>query len=121
MFQGRIASTWTFARLMLLMIATDTSCVCILREARRDPFAQWPTFDESARNTWKGRYDLQIIDLSLHPTLAEGEQIIAVPTLIRKLPTPLRRFIGDMSQTENILTGLDLLPAATGQTPSTGG
>ncbi len=55
-----------------------------------------------------GRYDLEIIDISQHPTLAEGEQIIAAPTLIKKLPLPLRRFIGDMSQTERILLGLDL-------------
>lgn len=55
-----------------------------------------------------GRYDLEVIDISQHPTLAEGEQIIAAPTLIRKLPLPLRRFIGDMSQTERILLGLDL-------------
>lgn len=55
-----------------------------------------------------GRYDLEIVDISQHPTLAKGEQIIAAPTLIKKLPLPLRRFIGDMSQTERILLGLDL-------------
>jgi len=55
-----------------------------------------------------GRYDLEVIDISQQPTLAEGEQIIAAPTLIKKLPLPLRRFIGDMSQTERILLGLDL-------------
>jgi len=56
----------------------------------------------------QGRYDLEIVDISQHPTLAEGEQIIAAPTLIKRLPLPLRRFIGDMSQTERILLGLDL-------------
>lgn len=56
----------------------------------------------------QGRYDLEVIDISQHPTLAEGEQIIAAPTLIKKLPLPLRRLIGDMSQTERILLGLDL-------------
>ena len=55
-----------------------------------------------------GRYDLEVIDIAQHPTLAEGEQIIAAPTLIKKLPLPLRRFIGDMSQIERILLGLDL-------------
>jgi len=55
-----------------------------------------------------GRYDLEIVDISQHPALAEGEQIIAAPTLIKKLPLPLRRFIGDMSQAERILLGLDL-------------
>lgn len=57
----------------------------------------------------QGRYDLEVVDISQNPTLAEGEQIIAAPTLIKKLPHPLRRFIGDMSQTERILLGLDLL------------
>ncbi len=56
----------------------------------------------------RGRYDLEVVDISQHPTLAQGEQIIAAPTLIKKLPLPLRRFIGDMSQTERILLGLDL-------------
>ena len=55
-----------------------------------------------------GRYDLEVIDISQRPTLAEGEQIIAAPTLIKQLPLPLRRFIGDMSQTDRILLGLDL-------------
>jgi circadian clock protein KaiB len=58
----------------------------------------------------QGRYDLEVVDICQHPTLAEGEQIIAAPTLIKKLPLPLRRFIGDMSQTERILLGLDLKP-----------
>jgi circadian clock protein KaiB len=57
-----------------------------------------------------GRYELEVVDLSKHPELAEGEQIIAAPTLIKKLPLPLRRFIGDLSQTERILLGLDLRP-----------
>ena len=56
----------------------------------------------------QGRYELEIVDISQRPTLAEGEQIIAAPTLIKKLPLPLRRFIGDMSQTDRILLGLDL-------------
>ncbi len=55
-----------------------------------------------------GRYDLEVVDISENPTLAEGEQIIAAPTLIKKLPLPLRRFIGDMSATDHILLGLDL-------------
>ena len=56
----------------------------------------------------KGRYDLRVIDIYQQPTLARGEQIIAAPTLIRKLPLPLRRLIGDMASTEKILVGLDL-------------
>jgi circadian clock protein KaiB len=60
----------------------------------------------------QGRYDLEIVDISQRPALAEGEQIIAAPTLIKKLPLPLRRFIGDMSHTERILLGLDLRKAS---------
>jgi circadian clock protein KaiB len=60
----------------------------------------------------EGRYDLEVFDISQHPTLAQGEQIVAAPTLIKKAPLPLRRFIGDMSQTERILLGLDLREAA---------
>jgi circadian clock protein KaiB len=57
-----------------------------------------------------GRYDLEVIDVYQQPVLAKGEQIIAAPTLIKKLPLPLRRFIGDLSDTERILLGLDLRP-----------
>jgi circadian clock protein KaiB len=66
----------------------------------------------------KGRYELEIVDISQHPTLVEGEQIIAAPTLIKKLPLPLRRFIGDMSQTERILLGLDLREKSSGHPSS---
>lgn len=55
-----------------------------------------------------GRYDLEVIDIYQQPTLAEGEQIIAAPTLIKKLPLPLRRVIGDLSSIERVLVGLDL-------------
>jgi len=58
----------------------------------------------------KGRYELEVIDIYQQPTLAKGEQIIAAPTLLKKLPLPLRKFIGDMSDTERILVGLDLRP-----------
>ena len=59
----------------------------------------------------EGRYDLQVVDIYQQPVLAEGEQIIAAPTLVKKLPLPLRRFIGDMSNTERILVGMDLRTA----------
>jgi circadian clock protein KaiB len=58
-----------------------------------------------------GRYDLEVIDVYQQPTLARGEQIIAAPTLIKKLPLPLRRIIGDMSNIDRVLVGLDLVPA----------
>lgn len=56
------------------------------------------------------RYDLEVIDIYQQPALAKGEQVIAAPTLIKKLPLPLRRFIGDLSDTERLLVGLDLRP-----------
>jgi len=55
-----------------------------------------------------GRYDLEIIDIYQKPALLRGEQIVAVPTLIKKLPVPLRRLIGDMQDEERLLFGLDL-------------
>lgn len=58
----------------------------------------------------KGRYELEVIDIYQQPVLAQGEQIVAAPTLVKKLPEPLRRFIGDMTDTERILIGLDLRP-----------
>ncbi len=66
-----------------------------------------------------GRYDLEVVDIYQQPVLAEGEQIIAAPTLIRKLPLPLRRFIGNMSDTERILVGMDLRTAGEKETART--
>ena len=57
-----------------------------------------------------GRYELKVIDIYQQPELAKGEQIIATPTLIKKQPLPLRRLIGDMSNTEKFLVGIDLKP-----------
>ena len=57
-----------------------------------------------------GTYELEVIDLYQQPVLAQGEQIIAAPTLIKRLPLPLRRVIGDMSNTDRVLIGLDLRP-----------
>jgi circadian clock protein KaiB len=60
------------------------------------------------REYLEGRYELEVIDLFQHPGLAVDEQIIAAPTLIKKLPLPFRRIIGDMSNKEKVLLGLDL-------------
>jgi len=57
-----------------------------------------------------GRYELQVIDVYQQPELTRSEQIVAIPTLIKKLPLPLRRLIGDMSDEERVLVGLDILP-----------
>ena len=55
-----------------------------------------------------GRYDLEVIDIFKRPVLAKEEQIIATPTLVKRLPAPLRRFIGDLSEKQKVLVGLDL-------------
>jgi circadian clock protein KaiB len=62
-----------------------------------------------------GQYHIEIIDLLENPHLARGDQILAIPTLVRKLPTPVRKIIGDLSNTERVLVGLDVRPR-TGET-----
>ncbi len=59
-----------------------------------------------------GRYQIDVVDLMKHPELAKGDQIFALPTLVRKLPEPVRKIIGDLSNTERVLVGLDLRPRA---------
>jgi circadian clock protein KaiB len=66
----------------------------------------------------KGRYELEVIDIYQQPVLTKGEQIIAAPTLIKKLPLPIRRIIGDMSNRDRVLLGLDLVEAAGADRPS---
>lgn len=58
----------------------------------------------------QGRYRIEVIDLLEHPQLARGHQILALPTLVRKLPEPIRKLVGDLSDTERALVGLDLRP-----------
>lgn len=57
-----------------------------------------------------GRYDIEVIDLLENPRLAAGDEIVAIPTLVRKLPTPVRKIIGNLSNTERVLVGLQLRP-----------
>jgi circadian clock protein KaiB len=57
----------------------------------------------------KGKYQIEVIDLLKHPQLARDDQILAVPTLVRKLPRPVRNIVGDLSDTERVLVGLDLI------------
>ena len=59
----------------------------------------------------KGRYKLEVVDLLVNPQLAEGDQILAIPTLVRKVPEPIRKIIGDLSNEERVLVGLDVRPA----------
>jgi circadian clock protein KaiB len=57
-----------------------------------------------------GQYRIEVIDLVENPQLAKGDQILAIPTLVRKLPQPIRKIIGDLSNTERVLVGLDIVP-----------
>lgn len=59
----------------------------------------------------QGRYKLEVVDLLQNPQLAEGDQILAIPTLVRKVPVPIRKIIGDLSNEERVLVGLDIRPA----------
>jgi circadian clock protein KaiB len=57
-----------------------------------------------------GQYTIEVIDLLVHPQLAEGDQILAIPTLVKKVPEPVRKIIGDLSNKEKVLVGLDIRP-----------
>lgn len=61
----------------------------------------------------KGKYSIEIIDLLEKPQLAEGDQILAIPTLVKKVPEPVRKIIGDLSNVEKVLVGLDIRPRIT--------
>lgn len=58
----------------------------------------------------KGRYKIEVIDLLVKPQLAQGDQILAIPTLVRKVPEPIRKIIGDLSNEDKVLVGLDIKP-----------
>lgn len=58
----------------------------------------------------KGIYEIEVIDLLVNPQLAEGDQILAIPTLVKKVPEPVRKIIGDLSNEEKVLVGLDIRP-----------
>ncbi len=60
----------------------------------------------------QGRYSIEVIDLLKNPTLASGDQIIAIPTLVRQLPPPVKKIIGDLTNTERVIVGLNLVPIA---------
>lgn len=62
-------------------------------------------------NHLAGKYSLEVVDLCVNPQLAQGDQIVAIPTLVRRLPEPMRKIIGDLSNEERVLVGLQLRPA----------
>ena len=76
-------------------------------EGRRAPS---PTCARSARSTWRAATRIEVVDLIENPALGRGDQILALPTLVRQLPTPIKKIIGDLSNTERVLVGLDLRP-----------
>jgi len=69
----------------------------------------------------EGQYDLEVIDIYQQPVLARGEQIIAAPTLVKQLPLPMRRIIGDMSDRDRVLLGLDIVRVPRALPPPDGG
>ena len=85
---------------------------------RPSQWPRWPTSSGCATSTCREKYTIEVVDLLTNPKLAEGDQIVAIPTLVRKLPAPMRRIIGDLSNTERALVGLDLKPR---NTPAPGG
>lgn len=74
--------------------------------------AAFSNLKKICENHLKGRYRIDVIDLVEQPQLSKGDQIFAIPTLVRKLPVPVRKIIGDLSDTERVLVGLDLRPPA---------
>jgi len=74
--------------------------------------AAFANLKEICENHLGGRYQIEVVDLLENPTLARGDQIVAIPTLVRKLPYPVKKIIGDLSNRERVLVGLDLKPAA---------
>ena len=74
--------------------------------------AAFENLKKICQNYLNEKYEIQVIDLLKNPQLAEGDQILAIPTLVRKLPVPFRKIIGDLSNTERVLIGLDIKPGA---------
>ena len=70
--------------------------------------AAFANLKEICETHLQGKYTIEVVDLLENPQLASGDQILAIPTLVRKLPPPLRKIIGDLSNTERVLVGLDL-------------
>ncbi len=77
----------------------------------RKSLAAFANLKRICEENLKGRYKIEIIDLLENPQLARGDQILAVPTLVRQLPPPIKKIIGDLSDTEKVLVGLDIRPA----------
>ncbi len=96
------------------MRTNDESAVYELRlyVAGQTPksIAAFSNLKEICETHMAGKYKIEIIDLMKNPQLAKGDQIFAIPTLVRKLPRPIKKIIGDLSNTERVLVGLDVRP-----------
>jgi len=91
---------------------TDDKWVLRLYVAGQSPKAlvAFANLKKICEEQLKGKYSIEVIDLLINPKLGNEDQILALPTLVRKLPVPVRKIIGDLSDTERVLVGLDLLP-----------
>lgn len=73
--------------------------------------AAFENLERMCQEHMPGRYEIEVVDLLVNPQLAKGDEIVAIPTLVRKLPQPIRKVIGDLSNVERTLVGLQLRPA----------
>ncbi len=105
--------TWSTTMKPLVSPAIKPADVCLLRlyVAGQTPncVAAFANLKRICEQYLVGKYQIEVIDLLENPTLARGDQILAIPTLVRKLPEPVRKIIGDLSNTERVLIGLDLM------------
>jgi circadian clock protein KaiB len=95
--EGRAPGAEEKWRLRLYVAGRSPKCVAALENLKRFCEERMP-----------GQYEIEVVDLLENPRLAKDDQIVAIPTLVRKLPEPLRRIIGDLSNAERMLVGLDL-------------
>jgi len=93
---AKVAARW---ELRLYIAGQTAKCVAAIRNLER-----------LCEEHLKGQYSIEVIDLLKNPRLAAGDQILAVPTLVRKLPQPMKKIIGDLSNEERVLVGLDIRP-----------
>lgn len=88
-----------------------TTCACMSPARPPKSVAAIANLKKLCEKHLPGRYTIEVIDLMKDPALAQRDQIVAIPTLIRKLPEPLKRIIGDLSNADKVLVGLDIVPS----------
>jgi circadian clock protein KaiB len=101
--------------------ASDDNCAYILKlyvaGQSKKSLAAFANLKRICEEHLCGKYRIEVVDLIKNPQLAKGDQILAVPTLVRELPPPIRKIIGDLSNTERVLVGLDIRPAMCKEKP----